>query len=103
MFRHAARAVAATVVFSFAGCGTVETRVPGYADNRSVGWPLFDAVVTDCWYLFGAHGDGVGHDPMFLPFFLLSLPVDCAIDLVLIPVDVIFGVLGYNKHSISPR
>jgi hypothetical protein len=74
-----------------AGCvGTVGRVV----NARPFGWPLFDAVRTDARVVAGTM---LPKDRWFVPIAVLSLPLDLALDVVLLPVDCVAGLCGWRR------
>ena len=67
-------------------------------DGDSFGWPLFASTVTDVELISGERGSdkAFGVEPLF---GVLSLPVDFAVDAVLLPFDVVAGCFGSRKRG----
>ena len=99
------------VVGSFLGsCGSMESRLPAFAEESGthlVGWPPFDALWVDCLWIIGdpRHGscktDAMW--PIIMPFYLLSVPVDLGLDVVLAPLDVITGLCGWSRGQVDEQ
>ena len=97
--------VTCTALSGFAilgGCyGTVYTRwhpAPSPPDATWVGWPLFESVHADLWLLLD--GGESCKTVVLQPFAVLMMPFDLAIDLLLLPVDVVAGVAGCSKNRV---
>lgn len=69
------------------GCGTICTRYPGGSDG--VGARPYEAVVQDAVICKSVEGCAMG---------ILSMPVDIALDTVLLPVDLIAWPYGCKKQ-----
>ncbi len=84
------------------GCyGTGYTRwhsAPATQDACWLGWPLFESVHADVWLLSGG-GDSC-KTAILQPFAVLMMPFDLAIDLLLLPADVVAGVVGCSKNRV---
>ena len=81
--------------------GTVLTRAPDWRvdpEAETFGWPLFGAVHAD-WCLIA---DGFSpHQGIWWFSAAFGWPVDLVVDLVLVPLDLLGGVLGQDKTSYS--
>jgi uncharacterized protein YceK len=88
-----------------ASCGTMGTRDPGRVHHdvptAPFGWPLYEAVCVDWWRLGGNGEDCLASalHPFFVPFYVLSIPVDLVVDTALLPLDIACGLLGYSRAS----
>jgi hypothetical protein len=84
------------------GCyGTGYTRwhpAPSTQDASWLGWPLFESVHADFWLLSGG-GDSC-KDVIAIPFAVLLMPLDLAIDVLLLPADVVAGIAGCSKNRV---
>ena len=93
--------------------GTRETRIDQYygpfgcnrnpQPERFGGWP-YEAVWVDInWGDNIIHSDGGGPlafgEAMMAPLFYISVPLDLAIDTVLLPVDLVAWPCGYEKKK----
>lgn len=67
-------------------------------DATWLGWPVFEAVHADIWLL--TDGGESCKTVILRPFAVLMIPVDLAIDLILLPADVIAGVAGCSKNRV---
>src|SRR5678815_2197134 len=94
------------LALSHASCGTLSTRLPAFAEDSEthlVGWPLFEAVHEDWWWVSGNSTDCKAEAmwPILVPFYLVSLPFDIAGDLVLLPLDVVAGLFGWSRERVQ--
>src|SRR5262245_10930256 len=96
--------LAALASVTLSGCGTLWTRCMN--DTPVVGGYPFEAVVIDVWGIgdsldraFSAESrqDPHAHHDAEFWMFLLSLPVDLALDAVLTPVDLVAWAFGATK------
>lgn len=89
------------------GCiGTLHSRfsapLPG---GGHFGWPFYAAVVSDCRWVSGherslTHDSGfIGGVPLVVYVAFLGVPVDAALDTVLLPVDVVASLVGWRRSG----
>lgn len=83
------------------GCyGTISTRVSGGLQHEAqgaFGWPLFEAVHADAWMVGKA---GERQDAYFRMLVWASFPLDAVLDVVLLPADVVAGLLGWERGQV---
>lgn len=98
--RHPLRILLAAPLLACTSCyGTFYTRTSEWQiDDRAeaFGWPLFEAVHADV----DALGMG-GHQVHLSVAALFGLPIDFAVDLVLLPLDVVAGLSGSIKNRVG--
>ena len=80
-------------------CGTAASRSTSDQSPESgyfFGWPLFASLGYDIEWIAGLHGScktsGIDQAAG-----VVSLPIDLAVDLVLLPLDVLAGCFGHVK------
>ena len=98
--------LAASVCLVGPGCvGTYDSRWRSGGADAFLGGYQLQAVVVDLTYLAGAfqsmEGSHWSGSELFT-FSLFSLPLDAALDLVLLPVDLVAWLFGHQKRPISP-
>ena len=84
---------------SFSSCGTFGSRWTGNQsaeDGYFFGWPLFASLPIDVELVIGSGScKTFGVERVF---GVVSMPIDLALDLVLLPVDVLSGAFGHQKN-----
>jgi hypothetical protein len=97
--RHAA-AAALLVCTSLGSCGTMLTRTTGDA----FGAHPFSAVARDCVLISEVVGPGATYadldwpGPVLCLGGLVPLPIDLAVDVLALPIDLVAWVAGHRKH-----
>jgi hypothetical protein len=90
------------MVLGQTGCmGTQYSRLAGGEDHFGK-WP-YQAVATDCLAVKDTFKGCFGKDPTMYPVFgvfgFVSLPVDCVVDTILLPLDLVLWPCGYKKNE----
>ena len=88
---------AIAVCFTVSGClGTIHTRQGDSVDFA--GQFPYQAVATDVNSIVnGVENDNFGF--FFFGFGLMSLPVDCVLDTLLLPADLVLWPCGFKKRD----
>ena len=64
-----------------------------------IGWPVFGGLIEDWRWFSGESLDCKSEAmwPILLPFYVVSVPVDLAVDLVLAAVELVASLFGWSR------